>query len=76
MSSTQDRLTQLIDELLDLGHKPDFDGQLADSGVSSVDAVAFFREVNNVFDLSLKAEECLQFRTLGDLVAYIDGNNA
>ena len=59
-----------------LGHKPDFDAQLADSGVSSVDAVAFFKEVNTVFDLSLMAEECLQFRTLRDLVAFIDGSNA
>ncbi len=72
MSSTQDRLTQLIDEHLDLGRDPDFDAQLGDSGVSSVDAVAFFKEVNNVFSLSLQPEDCLQFKTLRDLVAYID----
>lgn len=72
MSSTEQRLKQLIDEHLDLGRDPDFDAQLGDSGVSSVDAVSFFKEVNQVFDLSLKAEECLQFRTLRDLVAYID----
>ena len=72
MSSTVQRLKQLIDEHLDLGRDPDFDAQLGDSGVSSVDAVSFFKEVNQVFDLSLKAEECLQFRTLRDLVAYID----
>ena len=72
MSSTEQRLKQLIDEHLDLGRDPDFDAQLGDSGVSSLDAVSFFKEVNQVFDLSLKAEECLQFRTLRDLVAYID----
>ena len=72
MSSTQDRLTQLIAEHLDLGRDPDFDAQLADSGVSSVDAVAFFKEVNDTFDLSLQAEDCLKFKTLRELVTFID----
>ena len=72
MSSTQVRLTQLIAEHLDLGRDPDFDAQLGDSGISSVDAVAFFKEVNNVFSLSLQPQDCLQFKTLRDLVAYID----
>ena len=72
MSSTQVRLTQLINEHLDLGRDPDFDAQLGDSGISSVDAVAFFKEVNNAFSLSLQPQDCLQFKTLRDLVAYID----
>ena len=76
MASTRDRVKKLIDEHLDLGHEPDFDAQLADSGVSSVDAVEFFKEVNQEFDLSLQAEECLQFRTLGELVTFIDSRNA
>lgn len=72
MSSTQDRLKQLIAEHLDLGREPDFDAQLADSGVSSVDAVAFFKEVNDTFSLGLQAEDCLKFKTLRELVAFID----
>ena len=74
MTSTQDRLKQLVDEHLDLGPDPDFDAQLADAGVSSVDAVAFFKEVNQTFNLSLQAEECLQFKTLALLVTYIDAH--
>ena len=74
MASTKDRIAQLAGEHLDLGSDPDFDAQLADAGVSSVDAVAFFKEVNEAFSLSLQAEECLQFRTLGILAAYIDDN--
>ena len=74
MASTRDRIRQLADQHLDLGSDPDFDAQLADAGVSSVDAVAFFKEVNEAFALSLQAEECLQFRTLGTLEAYIDAN--
>lgn len=72
MSSTVDRLKQIVSELLDLGRDPDFDAQLADSGVSSVDAVAFFKAVNDAFNLSLEPEDCLQFKTLRQLVAYID----
>lgn len=74
MASTKDRLAQLADELLDLGSSPDFDARLADAGISSMDAVAFFKEVNEAFGLSLQAEDCLQFKTLGTLAAYIDDN--
>ncbi len=74
MASTKDRLAQLADEHLDLGSDPDFDAQLGDAGISSVDAVAFFKEVNEAFNLSLQAEDCLQFKTLGTLAAYIDDN--
>ena len=72
MSSTEDRLKQLVDEHLDLGPDPDFDARLGDAGVSSVDAVAFFREVNNAFDLGLAPEDCLQFKTLRLLADHID----
>ena len=72
MSSTENRLKQIIDEHLDLGREPDFDAQLGDSGVSSVDAVAFFKEVDEVFSLGLAPEDCLQFKTLRQLVTFID----
>ena len=74
MSSTEDRIKKLADQHLGLGSDPDFDAQLADSGVSSVDALAFFKEVNSAFNLSLQAEECLQFKTLRLLANYIDAN--
>ena len=72
MSSTEDRIKQLVDEHLDLGPDPDFDAHLGEAGVSSVDAVAFFKEVNQAFDLSLAPEDCLQFKTLRTLATYID----
>ncbi len=75
MASTVDRIKQLIDEHLDLGRDADFDAQLADSEVSSIDAVAFFKEVNREFNLELEAEDCLQFKTLQQLVTYIDDRN-
>lgn len=72
MTTTEERLKQIIDEHLDLGRDADFDAQLGDSGVSSVDAVAFFKVVNEEFDLGLAPEDCLQFKTLRDLATFID----
>ena len=76
MTSTEERIKQLIDEHLDLGRDPDFDAELGDSGVSSVDAVTFFKEVNQAFSLNLAAEDCLQFKTLRQLVEFIDSRAA
>ena len=72
MSSTESRLRTLISDNLDLDHDPDFDRAFSDAGVSSVEAVAFFKMVNQEFDLNMVAEDCLQFKTLRELVTYID----
>ena len=72
MSSTDDRLKKLVDEHLDLDPAPDFDANLGDAGVSSVDAVGFFKEVNEAFSLGLAPEGCLQFKTLRLLADFID----
>jgi len=72
MSSTDDRLKQLADAHLDLGSDPDFDAHLGEAGVSSVDAVAFFKVVNDEFNLSLAPQDCLQFKTLRLLADHID----
>ena len=71
MASTEDRLRQIVNDNFDLDHEPDFDRAFDETGVSSVEAVAFFKQVNDEFDLKMAAEDCLQFRTLRDLVAYI-----
>ncbi|MDE0378642.1 MAG: acyl carrier protein [Rhodospirillales bacterium] len=72
MSSTESRLRTLISENLDLDHDPDFDRAFSDAGVSSVEAVAFFKMVNQEFELNMVAEDCLQFKTLRELVTFID----
>ncbi|MCY3880379.1 MAG: acyl carrier protein [Rhodobacteraceae bacterium] len=75
MSSTENRIKEIISDNLDIGREPSFDAVLADSGVSSVDCIAFFKIVNKEFDLGLAAEECRQFKTLRDLVSFIDSRN-
>ena len=76
MSSTDARLKQLVDEHLDLGPNPDFDALLADTGMSSVEAVAFFKVVSDEFSLSMEPDDCLKFRTLRLLADYIDAHAA
>lgn len=72
MSSTEDRIRKIVDDNLDVGREPNFDAKLVESGVSSVDCIAFFKLVNEEFGLGLVAEECRQFETLRDLVTFID----
>ena len=72
MSSTEARLRTLISDNLDLDHDPDFDRTFSDAGVSSVEAVAFFKMVNQEFELNMVAEDCLQFNSLRELATYID----
>ena len=72
MSSTESRLRTLIGDNLDLDHDPDFERPFSDAGVSSVEAVAFFKMVNQEFGLNMVAEDCLQFNTLRELVTFID----
>ena len=72
MSATEDRIKAIIAEDIGLGREPDFNSKLADSGVSSVDCIAFFKRVNSEFNLGLAAEECRQFGTLRDIVNFID----
>ncbi|MCY3762649.1 MAG: acyl carrier protein [Gemmatimonadetes bacterium] len=62
----------LIADNLTLDHDPDFDRPFSDAGVSSLEAVAFFKLVNEAFGLELVQEDCLQFKTLRDLVTFID----
>ena len=72
MSATEDRLNQLINDHLDLGRDADFDAPFAESGVSSVDAVAFFKEVSKEFNLPFTMAEFAKCPTLREVVQYID----
>ncbi len=70
MTATEQRLTELAQE--HLGRTPDLDTQFADSGVSSVDAVAFMKVVNSDFGLSLTAGDCAGCTTLRGIGKLVD----
>lgn len=72
MSSTEDRLKNLVQENLDTGREPDLDIKFSDSGVSSVDAVAFIKLAGQEFNVAIPPEDFSQFQSLRDLAKYID----
>ena len=74
MASTEDRLRMLIKEHLDIGREPDFDARFSEAGVSSVDAVAFFKMVTREFNLTIPSEDFAKMQTLRSLVDYIDAH--
>ena len=72
MAETESRLMALIDEHLDLDHAPDLDRGFADSGISSLNAVAFMKVVEREFDVVIPPEDCDKVGTLGKLIAYLE----
>ena len=72
MATTAERLKELVDEHLDLGHEPELDVKFSDSGVSSVAAVAFIRLVNQEFNTTIPPEKVAHMETLRDLAGYLD----
>lgn len=75
MTTTEDRIRALVHEHLDLGREPDFESEdLSDSGVSSVDAVAFIKKVGQAFNVEMPPEEFANFKTLRDVATFIDNH--
>ena len=72
MPSTADRLATLIADNFDSDDEVNFNSDFSDLGISSVDAISFFKLVNDEFDLGLAPEECSRFKNLSALVAFID----
>ena len=73
MASSEDRIVKLAAE--HLGRSVNLDGSLADSGVSSVYAVAYLKLVGDDFNITIPPEEASKFHNLRDLVAYVDSHS-
>ena len=74
MTASQDRVTALFREHLDPDRDPDYTVGLGDSGVSSVDAIEFVKKVGEAFGAEIPPAQVAEFRTLGDLVSYLDSH--
>lgn len=72
MSETQDRIKNIIASSLDLDREPDFNAQLVEVEATSMEAVAFFKLVNEEFGLGMAIEDFSKFQTLQELVEHID----
>ena len=81
MSSTQARITQLIDENLEVDGQPlgrplDLDINIAEAGVPSTDVVAFWQLVNEEFGIEIPPEDFAELLTVRTLIEYLEANAA
>ncbi len=74
MASVEQRLSDLAKENLDLGHEPDLDLKFSESDVSSVDAVAFVKLVNQEFGIEIPPEDLAELDTMRSLASYIEAH--
>ena len=70
MATTEDRIRELVRENLDLDRDPNFDASLSDSGVSSVDAIAFMKIVSQEFGVEISPDDLGQIMNLRDLASF------
>lgn len=81
MASTEERVRQLVDENLEVDGRPlgrplDLNTSLRDSGVSSVDFVAFVKVLSQEFGIEFTVEDCANIPTPGALIEFIDSKAA
>ena len=74
MSSVDQRLMEMANENLDLGHEPGFDVKFSESDVSSMDAVAFIKLVNHEFNITIPPEDLASLDTMRSLANYIESH--
>lgn len=77
MATTEERIRKLVDDNLEIegreaGTPLHSDYSLRDSGVSSVDFVAFAKLVADEFGVTFSPEDCAKYNTVGELVTRLD----
>lgn len=79
MASCESRFLQLVYDNLEVDGQPlprplNLDTNILDSGVSSLDAVAFFRHLMKEFSVRIRPEAVAQISSWRNLIDYIDEN--
>ena len=74
MGSSEELIKQMFEE--NLGRAANLDVSVADSEVSSLEAVAFITAVGEAYDVALPPEEVAKFTTLRDFINYIDSHRS
>ncbi len=77
MPSTEERIRKLVDDNLEIegraqGQPLNLNASLRDSGVSSVDFVAFARVVAQEFNVNFAAEDCTDLNSVGELIKFLE----
>ena len=77
MPTSEQRIQQLAADNLatETGQQLNLDGDVADTGLSSVAIVSFVRMVGQEFNVELPPADVAQMKSLRDLVNYIDAKS-
>ena len=73
MASVEERIFALAQENLDLGRDPDWDLTFGESDVSSMDAVAFIKLLDQEFGIEIPPEELAEVDTMRKLAKVVAG---
>lgn len=73
MASVEERIFALAQENLDLGRDPDWDLTFGESDVSSMDAVAFIKLLDQEFGIEIPPEELAEVDTMRKLATVVAG---
>ena len=76
MATAEERLRKLVDDNLEIegrtaGEPLHMDHSLRESGVSSVDFVAFAKIVADEFGVEFNPEDCAKYNTVGELLTRL-----
>ena len=77
MSSTEERIRAIVDQTVEIegraaGQPLDLSRNVAETGVSSSDIVAFWQAVNQEFGTDISAEDFAELLTPQDLINHLD----
>lgn len=77
MSSTEERIRAIVDQTVEIegreaGQPIDLTRNVAETGVSSSDIVAFWQMVNEEFGTDISAEEFAELLTPQDLIDHLE----
>ncbi|MCY4610943.1 MAG: acyl carrier protein [Gammaproteobacteria bacterium] len=70
--ASADRIMELARDNLGLDREPSLDASFSDSGVSSVDAIAFMKVVSQEFGVEISADDLAQISSLRGLAGFVD----
>ena len=78
MATAEERIRKLVDDNLEIegrvaGSPLHSDFSLRDSGISSVDFVAFAKLIADEFGVAFTPEDCAKYNTLSELIAQLEG---
>ena len=77
MATIEERLRKLVDDNLEIegrtaGEPLHADYSLRESGVASVDFVAFAKIVADEFGVEFSPEDCAKYNTVGELITRLE----